>query len=130
MFCPNCGKADQTPDAYCRNCGEFLANSSGDASLINRILGANTPEKRVNIGLAFDVLTLIASALLLVFLFGYFDGRSTRTGEAAPPIVYLVYVFLGAVALWQLLSLIVGVSHQNKLCNRRKTESPSNAERK
>lgn len=45
MFCPNCGKADQTTDAYCRNCGAFLTDFSSDASLISRILGANTPDR-------------------------------------------------------------------------------------
>jgi hypothetical protein len=129
MYCPNCGTAGQTPDTYCRNCGAFLTDfASGNASLVSRILGANTPEKRVNVGLAFDVLTLIFSSLLLIFLFGYFDGRYTRTGESPPPIIYFVYVFLGAVALWQLLSLIVGVSHKNKLSGRRESEAPTNSE--
>jgi hypothetical protein len=128
MFCPNCGKAEQIPETYRRNCGAFLTRFSGNASLINRILGANTPEKRVNVGLTFDVLTLVFSSLLLVFLFGYFDGRYTRTGEAAPPIIYFVYVFLGLTAIWQLLSLIVGVSHKNKLSGRRKGEAGENTE--
>lgn len=97
----------------------FLTDFSGNASLINRLLGANTPEKRVDIGLAFDVLTLILSALLLIFLFGYFDGRYTRTGEATPPIVYLVYLFLGLVAIWQSLSLVVGIMHKGKLSGRK-----------
>lgn len=122
MFCPNCGNADQSPDTYCRNCGVFLTNFSGDASLMNRILGSNTPEKRVNVGLAFDVLTLIFSSLLLVFLFGYFDGRYTKTGEAAPPIIYLVYVFLGLFAVWQAASLLIGFNHKNKLNNRKTDE--------
>lgn len=122
MFCPNCGMGENKPDTYCRSCGAFLTDFSGDASLMNRILGANTPEKRVNVGLAFDVLTLVFSSLLLIFLFGYFDGRYTRTGESAPPIVYFVYVFLGLTAIWQLLSLIVGVSHKNKLSGRRRSE--------
>lgn len=128
MFCPNCGNADQSPDTYCRNCGVFLTNLPGDASLMNRILGSNTPEKRVNVGLAFDVLTLIFSSLLLIFLFGYFEGRYTRTGEAAPQIIYCVYAFLGLTAIWQLLSLIVGVSHKNKLRGRRKDETSEHSE--
>jgi hypothetical protein len=128
MFCPTCGKGENAPDTYCRNCGAFLTDSSGDASLMNRILGANMPEKRVNVGLAFDVLTLIFSSLLLIFLFGYFDRRYTRTGES-PPIIYFVYVFLGAVTVWQLLSLIVGVAHKNKLGGRRKSATSTNSEK-
>lgn len=36
--------------------------------------------------------------------------------------------FLGAVAVWQLLSLIVGVSHKNKLGGRRKSDTSTNSE--
>lgn len=100
-------------------------DSSGSASLIYRILGANTPDKRVNIGLTFDLLTLIFSVLLLIFLFGYFDGRFARTGESTPPIIYLVYFFLGLVAVWQSLSLVVGISHKNKLSGRKKSDHPT-----
>ena len=32
--------------------------------------------------------------------------------------IYLVYAFLGLTAIWQLLSLIVSVSHKNKLRGR------------
>lgn len=120
MFCPNCGKGEQTPDAYCRNCGIFLTGFSGDTSVLSKIFGANTPEKQLNAGLAFDVLTLIFSLLLLFFLIGYYDGRYAKTGETTPPVIYLVYVFLGLVALWQALSLLVGIRHKSKLSNRKK----------
>ncbi|HEX8250376.1 MAG TPA: hypothetical protein VF599_19535 [Pyrinomonadaceae bacterium] len=128
MYCPNCGKGENAPDTYCRNCGEFLTDFSGNASLINRILGANTPDKRVNISLVFDVLTLISSIFLLFFLFGYFDGRYARTGEAAPTIIYLVYFFLGLFALWQFLSLFIGVMHKRKLSDRKKAATEADSE--
>ena len=105
----------------------YLTDLSSNTSLIDRILGANTPEKRVNIGITFDLLTLIFSSVLLIFLFGYFDGRFARTGESAPPIIYLVYLFLGLVAIWQLLSLVIGLSYKNKLSGRKKEDTPTDA---
>lgn len=109
MFCPNCGKADQPSGAYCRSCGEFLANLSDRFYLVSKILGIDTPQKQLNLNLAVDLITLVCSSLLLIFLMGYFDGRYTRTGESAPTIIYLVYVFLGLISAWQLVSIINSV---------------------
>jgi hypothetical protein len=119
MFCPKCGKGEQTSDTYCRNCGEFLADFSNKFSLINKVLGVNTPEKQVNVNLAINLVTSIISFLLLVFLNGYFDGRYTRTQESAPPIIYLIYLFLGMVAVWQFLSFIINLNLKSKLSGRK-----------
>ena len=109
MFCPNCGKADQTVDTYCRGCGEFLADLSNPFSLFSRLLGINTPAKQITVNLIINLVTAGVSILLVAFLNGYFDGRAARTSEAAPPIVYLVYVFLGLVAAWQFLSFVLNL---------------------
>jgi hypothetical protein len=118
MFCPTCGTAQQTPDSYCRQCGEFLADLSDKFSLLNRVLGIHTPEKQVNINLAVSLLTAILSSLLIIFLLGYFGGRFARTGESTPSIIYLVYLFLGLVAVWQFLSVINNISLRNRLTGR------------
>lgn len=122
MYCPNCGKGEQTADAYCRNCGEYLVNFSDKFYLINRVLGISTPEKQVGVNLTIDLVTSIASALLLVFLIGHFDGRYARTGEAAPTIIYLVYLFLGLVSVWQFLSFIIGINLKSKLSGKKEGE--------
>ena len=114
MFCPNCGRAEQTPDTYCRSCGQFLADSSDSLSLLNRALGVNTPETQIGVTLTINLVTAIVGALLLFFLNGYFDALYTRTGEPAPPIIYLVYLFLGLVAAWQLLSFVINLRLKNR----------------
>lgn len=119
MFCPNCGKGEQTPDTYCRNCGEVLTDLSDRFSLINKMLGIETAEKQVNVNLIVNLVTAIVSALLLVFLNGYFDGHYTRTQESAPPIIYLVYLFLGLVAVWQFISFIIALNLKSKLSGRK-----------
>jgi hypothetical protein len=115
MFCPKCGKGDQASDSYCRSCGEFLVDPAQHTSLMNRILGITNPEKQVKFTLTIDLVTAIVSGFLLFFLMGYFDGAYARTGARTPPIVYLVYVFLGLVCAWQLLSFTVGTTYRKKL---------------
>ena len=121
MFCPNCGNGEQTPDSYCRSCGEFLAGAANSISLMTRILGISNPEKQVKFTLTIDLVTAIVSGFLLFFLMGYFDGAYAKTGVSAPPIVYLVYVFLGFVTVWQLMSFTVGTAYRKKLTASKKS---------
>lgn len=59
---------------------------------------------------------------------GYFDGAYKRTGIPTPPIVYLVYIFLGLVSAWQLLSFTVGTSYKKKLSAGKKTSLAGDAQ--
>ena len=65
--------------------------------------------------LTIDAVTAIVSGGLLGFLVGYFDGVHDKTGATTPPIVFLVYIFLGLVAAWQALSFTVGTAYRKKL---------------
>ncbi|HVG34850.1 MAG TPA: hypothetical protein VM911_17400 [Pyrinomonadaceae bacterium] len=120
MFCPHCGKSDQSPESYCRSCGEFLTDFSGKSYLINKFLGGSTPETQVNINLIINAVTAFASSLLLGFLNGYFDAQFERTGQSAPPIIYLVYIFLALVFIWQFLSFVINTRLKKKLGGRKK----------
>jgi len=121
MFCPKCGKGEQAPDSYCRSCGDFLVGAAASTSLMTRILGISNPDKQVKFTLTIDLVTAIVSGLLLFFVMGYFDGASRRTGAPTPPIMYLVYIFLGFVSIWQLLSFTVGTAYRKKLTAAKKT---------
>jgi hypothetical protein len=121
MFCPKCGKGEQAGDSYCRSCGDYLTDPSNNTSLVSRMLGISNPEKQVKFTLTIDLVTAIVSGLLLVFLMGYFDGNYAKTGRPTPPIVYLVYIFLGLVSAWQLLSFTVGTTFRKKLSAGKKT---------
>jgi hypothetical protein len=126
MFCPSCGKGEQTPDSYCRNCGDFLIGATDNTSLMNRVLGISHPDKQIKFALTIDLVTAIVSGLLLFMLMGYFDGAYKATGIPAPRIVYLVYIFLGLVSLWQLLSFTVGATYRKKLNDRKKSALSNN----
>ncbi|HEV2862888.1 MAG TPA: hypothetical protein VGX48_17865 [Pyrinomonadaceae bacterium] len=121
MFCPNCGKGEQAPDSYCRSCGHFLADHSSKSYLLSRLLGGSTPEAQVNFNLILDFLTAFASTLLLGMLKGFYDKEYEKTGELPPRIIYFVYLFLGLVTLWQLMSVVVGGRLRKKMSARRKS---------
>ena len=93
----------------------FILDPTNNSSLMNRVFGISDPQKQVKFTLTIDLITAVVSALLLFFLMGYFDATRHKTGLETPTIVYFVYVFLGLVAVWQLLSFTVGTALQRKL---------------
>jgi hypothetical protein len=71
MFCPHCGAEDQHPEAYCKRCGEWLADTSSKQSRID-VIGGRTPEKKLrgltNNGVASAALALFAAIVVLTSL--------------------------------------------------------------
>ena len=120
MFCPRCGSADQQPDSYCRNCGEFVTDHAAASHVVSTIFGGSTPSAQINVNLAIDLLTILACFLLIGFLNGHYDALRTRTGEAPPTVIYLVYAFLLTISAWQFFSLVVGARLRSKLGRKRK----------
>lgn len=127
MFCPNCGTAEQTPETYCRNCGGYLRDPAADASLVSRILGPGNPETHIKINLVVNVVTMVSCLLIVVFLNGYFDAQRDRTGAPTPAIAYILYGFLGLLALWQALSLFSAINLKRKFSGRSSPELPAGA---
>lgn len=127
MFCPKCGKGDQTPDSYCRNCGEFLADFSARFYLVNKLLGDTTPRSQTKLNIGINMLTGLASALLLGFLNGHYDALRERTGEGPPRVIFYVYVFLGLVLLWQFFGLVVNTRLMKKLDGEKKKKKEKKA---
>jgi hypothetical protein len=115
MYCPNCGVSEQEVESYCRNCGEFLNDYSARSLVVNKLLGGSSPSTQIIVNMVINLITILICFLLLGFLNGHYDAQEARTGEGAPRVIYLVYVFLLVIAGWQFLSLIIGARLRGKL---------------
>lgn len=90
MYCPNCGKPDQTIETYCRQCGMFLPDFSKVKPR------ETTPEEHLKANLALNVMTAVASLTLAILLYAFFLGR-----KDTPVIIYITAGFLIAMFAWQ-----------------------------
>lgn len=90
MFCPKCGKADQKPETYCRQCGAFLPDFDKKAKQ------KQTPEDHIKANSFLTLLTGIVSITLAILLYYFYLGK-----ENTPPIIYMTAGFLTAIFAWQ-----------------------------
>ena len=90
MFCPKCGKADQKPDSYCRQCGSFLFDYDKPSKR------KQTPEEHLKVNAVLSLMTAIVSITLSIMLYSIFLGR-----EDTPIIIYITAGFLIAIFAWQ-----------------------------
>jgi hypothetical protein len=95
MFCPNCGKADQMPDAYCRQCGTFLPDL---ARVMKREVSAEEHLKANAILNAMTVFVSFTLAFLLYLVLGF--------KPETHPLIYAAGGFLFAIGCWQVQTLI------------------------
>jgi hypothetical protein len=91
MFCPKCGKSDQTVNTYCRNCGSFLPDFD------NLKKKETTPEAHLQANSILNLMTAIVSLTFAILLYAIFLGKSDT-----PPIIYATAGFLVAMTAWQI----------------------------
>ncbi len=121
MFCPNCGKAEQTPNTYCRQCGGFLSEHGNKKR--NLTFGGDTPEEQIRINLILNFLSGAVSFILAILLYATFWGKPDVS-----PVIYLVAAFLLAMCGWQFSTFRVGLKLK-KTFERRKSGETENAAR-
>src|SRR5262245_42195017 len=95
MFCPKCGKADQAPQTYCRQCGIFLPDLDKD----NR--PKNTPEEHVKANAILSLLTIIASFTMAALLYSILGFKQDTH--------FLIYLAAGiflAIGAWHIQTFI------------------------
>ena len=95
MFCPRCGKADQMPETYCRQCGLFLPDLS------KPLKRESPPEEHLKANIVLSVLTIIASFTLSFLLFLILGFRSFTH-----PLIYVTAGILIAMGGWHIQTLI------------------------
>ena len=95
MFCPRCGKADQTPESYCRQCGVFLPD------LDKASKAESTPEEHIKINAVLSFLTIVASFTLAILLYAVLAFRPDTH-----LLIYLTAGLLIAIGIWQIQTFI------------------------
>jgi len=92
MFCPRCGKADQLPETYCRQCGVFLPDLSKP---IKREI---PPEEHLKANTVLNSLTIIVSFTLSFLLFAVIPDKH--------PLIYVTAGLLLGIGAWHIQTLI------------------------
>jgi hypothetical protein len=95
MFCAKCGKAEQVPESYCRQCGFYLPDLS---KLVKSEL---PPEDHLKANTVLSALTILTSFTLSILLFAILGFRSSTH-----PLIYATAGVLLAVGGWHIQSLI------------------------
>jgi hypothetical protein len=92
MYCPRCGKAEQVPETFCRQCGLFLPDLSKP---VKREL---PPEDHLKANMVLNSLTIIVSFTLSILLFAVRPGTH--------PLIYVTAGLLIAIGAWHIQTLI------------------------
>lgn len=92
MYCPRCGKAEQAPETFCRQCGLFLPDLSKP---LKREL---PPEDHLKANAVLNSLTIIVSFTLSFLLFAL--------RPSSHPLIYATAGILIAIGAWHIQTLI------------------------
>ena len=92
MYCPRCGKAEQAPETFCRQCGLFLPDLSKP---LKREL---PPEDHLKANAVLNALTIIVSFTLSILLF--------ILQPSTHPLIYATAGILIAIGAWHIQTLI------------------------
>jgi hypothetical protein len=107
MFCPKCGSADQTPESYCKRCGEWLPNVGASARGLG-IMRNRSREQKVRkmriLELVSAGLSITSVALIIAFL----------TGSGARQLLNLAVLCGILVTLYQIFNFYLGTSIERK----------------
>ena len=80
MFCPNCGAADQSPNAYCKRCGEWLADKRSFGGR-----GASKPEQRMTSMIVFNGLSAVLALFSAIALYATYLNTPEANGPCTWP---------------------------------------------
>jgi len=103
MFCPNCGAAEQNPNAYCRQCGEWLVDQKAGRRHGTR------PEDQIKVMLVFNALSAVLALTSAIALYATY----LNTPEAKWS-VYVAGAFCSIIAVHQTVSFFFAFGLRRK----------------
>jgi hypothetical protein len=106
IYCPACGADNQSAEAYCKRCGEWLPDiESRTASF-----GGETPQQNLFTSLFMSAVSTIAALVSAIALYATYLG----SGEAKWS-VYVAAAFCLCIAGWQGSSFAVTMKLRRRL---------------
>lgn len=94
MFCPRCGKAEQLPESYCRQCGLFLPD-------LSKAKRESPPEEHLKANTVLSMMTIVASFTLAILLYAVLGFRSNTH-----PLIYVTAGLLLGMGGWHIQTFI------------------------
>lgn len=95
MFCPKCGKSEQAPETYCRQCGVYLPDLS------KPVKGETPPEENLKVNTVLSLMTVIVCFTLATLLYVFLGFRPTTHW-----LIYLTAGLLIAMGGWHIQTFI------------------------
>ena len=95
MFCPRCGRPEQLPETYCRQCGLFLPDLS------KPVKRGRPPEEHLRANKVLNSLTIVVSFTLAILLYSFLGFRSDTH-----PLIYVTAGLLIAIGCWHIQTFI------------------------
>jgi predicted amidophosphoribosyltransferase len=95
MFCPRCGKSDQLPESFCRQCGLHLTDLSKPAKR------EHPPEEHLKANTVLSILTIVTCFTLATLLYTILGFRSFTH-----PLIYVTASLLLGMGGWHIQTLI------------------------
>lgn len=92
MYCPRCGRAEQVPETFCRQCGLFLPDLSKP---IKREI---PPEEHLKANTVLNTLTIVVSFTLAILLFAIVPDKH--------PLIFVTAGLLIAIGAWHIQTFI------------------------
>lgn len=95
MFCPRCGKSDQAPETYCRQCGVFLPDLSKP---VKREAPAEEHFKANTVLSVMTIVVCFTMAILTYLMLAFRPGTH--------PLIYVSAGMFIAIGAWHIQTLI------------------------
>ena len=116
MFCPKCGNPEQSPESFCRRCGNYLPD-------FDKLKPAEIPpEQHITANIWLSAMTAVASLTLAIILHSIFWNLPDT-----PVIIYVTAGFLMAMSAWQ-VQVFIRTLKLKKHFERRKNSNTAAAE--
>jgi hypothetical protein len=107
MYCSSCGADNQSPNSYCKRCGEWLPDIKKRGGLA---FGGETPQQNIFTGLFMSALSALAALFSAIALYATYLGSSGAKWS-----VYVAAAFCLCIAGWQTSSFIVNLKLRQRL---------------